>query len=109
MSIRIFKKTENREEQIAHCIIIFLPTTISLAFSLTQMTTVFSCFPLAALKEKSWYGYTLNERKQNDEKGGERAIVRQMRWLAGSIILPVLEHYENRIIFTILFALQESR
>ena len=32
---------------------------------------------------------TFNERKQNDEKGGERALVRQIRWLAGSIMLPV--------------------
>jgi len=51
----------------------------------------------------------LNERKQNDEKGGQRAIVRLTRWLADSIMLPVSEHYENRIIFTILFACQESR
>ncbi len=52
---------------------------------------------------------TLIERKQNDEKGEERAIVRQIRGLAGSIIMPVSKHYENRIIFTILFTLQESR
>jgi len=37
----------------------------------------------------------LNERKQNDEKGGEKAIVRLIRWLAGSIMLPVSKHYEN--------------
>ena len=53
--------------------------------------------------------FTLNERKQNDEKDGERTLVRQIRWLAASSILRVSEHYENRIIFTILFTLQESR
>jgi hypothetical protein len=52
---------------------------------------------------------TFDERKQNDEEGGEKAIMRQIQWLAGSIIVPLSEHYENRIIFTILFALQDSR
>ena len=51
----------------------------------------------------------LMERKQNDEKGERPAIVRHMRWLAGRIIVPVLKDYENSIIFTILFTLQESR